>query len=171
MQFNFKLVDQSQRALVHYWLSLPHVAKWFYGQGLQNTLNHLDDFLKGASFAQYWICYDQGHPFAFLITSHVDKPQDELTRWCSEEGEAITLDILIGDVNYLGKGLATTVIREFLLSEFPKVSEVLIEPEATNERAIHIYQKAGFKILSTSTPSHSPHPHVMMRLNLTTRPK
>lgn len=39
-RFNFKHVDQVHRTLVHSWLQLPHVAKWFYGQGLctgQNT--------------------------------------------------------------------------------------------------------------------------------------
>ncbi|MBS0629940.1 MAG: GNAT family N-acetyltransferase [Verrucomicrobia bacterium] len=166
----FKLVNQSQRALVHSWLSLPHVTKWFYGQGLQNTLTHLDDFLKGASIAQYWIAYNRGHPFAFLITSRVEKPHDELSKWCSEEGEAITLDMLIGDENYLGKGLAVKVIQEFLQNQFPYVDEVLIDPESTNERAIHVYQKAGFNILGTFIPSHSPHPHLMMRLEMKTRP-
>lgn len=165
-RFQFKPVDIAHRALVHHWLALPHVTEWFYGQGLQNTLDHLDAFLKGQSASQYWLAFDNDRPFAFLITSSIDKPEDELSHWCSKEGEAITLDMLIGDTNYLGKGLATDVIREFLTSQFPYVTEVLIDPEATNARAIHVYQKAGFKILGEFIPSHSPHPHLMMRLNV-----
>lgn len=165
-RFNFKPVDVAHRALVHYWLTLPHVTVWFYGQGLKNTLEHLDEFLKEASSSQYWLAYDQDHPFAFLITSPILKPDDELTHWCSEEGEAITLDLLIGDTSYLGKGLSPIVIREFLLSQFPQVAEVLIDPEATNKRAIHVYQKAGFKHLGEFIPSHSPHPHCMMQLKM-----
>ena len=161
-RFHFKPVDKAHRALVHAWLEQPHVAEWFYGQGLQNTLNHLDDFLEGTSQAHYWLAYDKNHPFAFLITSSVSKPHD----WCSEEGDAITLDMLIGDTDYLGKGLSSLLIQEFLVSQFPKVTEVLIDPEATNSRAIHVYQKVGFAILGEFIPSHSPHPHVMMRLNM-----
>jgi hypothetical protein len=49
---------------VHRWLKEPHVAKWFYGQGLQNTFNHLDDFLKGSSQGKYWLGYDQNRPLS-----------------------------------------------------------------------------------------------------------
>ena len=165
-RFHFQPVDQAHRSLVHHWLKQPHVAKWFYGQGLQNTLNHLDDFLKGSSSGQYWIGFDQEHPFAFLITSVVEKPNDELTKWCTKEGKAITLDLLIGEADYLGKGLSHIVIQEFLLSQFPNVAEVLIDPEATNSHAIHIYKKVGFTVLGEFIPSHSPHPHYMMHLDM-----
>lgn len=164
--FHFKPVNREHRSLVHYWLKEPHVAKWFYGQGLQNTFNHLDDFLNGSSKAKYWLGYDQNRPFAFLITSSVEKPEDELTKWCSKEGEAITLDLLIGEADYLGKGFSQIVIQEFLLSQFPNVAEVLIDPEATNAHAIHIYKKVGFRILGEFIPSHSPHPHYMMHLDM-----
>ena len=165
-RFNFKPVDVAHRALIHTWLTEPHVAEWFYGQGLQNTLNHLDEFLQGSSKACYWLGFENHHPFTFLITSPVSKPQDELARWCSEEGSAITLDMFIGDTSYLGKGLACLLIREFLLDQFPDVAEVLIDPEATNFRAIHVYQKVGFTTLGEFIPSHSTHPHLMMRLNM-----
>ena len=163
--FRFKAVDPEHRALVHSWLKMPHVAKWFYGQGLKNTLNHLDEFLEGSSSSHYWLAYDDNHPFAFLITSFVSNT-DEPASWCAEEGKAMTLDILIGDLDYLGKGLAPTLIREFLMSQFPHIAEVLIDPEATNTCAIHVYQKVGFTILAEFIPSHSPHPHYMMRLSM-----
>ncbi|HEY2811677.1 MAG TPA: GNAT family N-acetyltransferase [Rhabdochlamydiaceae bacterium] len=165
-RFQFKPVDKEHRSLVHSWLKKPHAAKWFYGQGLQNTLNHLDDFLKGPSFAQYWLGYERDRPFAFLITSQVRKPTDAVSQWCTESGNAITLDLLIGEDDYLGKGLSHVVIKEFLLSQFPDVSEVLIDPEATNAHAIHIYKKVGFEIVGEFIPSHSPHPHYMMRLSM-----
>lgn len=165
--FHFKPVDEAHRSLVHHWLQQPHVAKWFYGQGLQNTLKHLDDFLNGSSNGKYWLGYDQNRPFAFLITSTVAKPNDELNQWCTKDGEAITLDFLIGETDYLGKGLSHIVIQEFLLSQFPHVTEVLIDPEGTNSHAIHVYKKVGFIILGEFIPFHSPHPHYMMRLDMT----
>ena len=164
--FTFKPVEAVDRNLVHSWLVQPYVAEWFYGTGLQNTFRHLDEFLQGSSQSQYWLAYDKGHPFAFLITSAVSKPHDELTLWCIEEGEAITLDMLIGDTAYLGKGLSHVLIQQFLLSQFPHASEVLIDPEATNLRAVHVYQKVGFAIVGEFIPSHSPNPHYMMRLSM-----
>lgn len=165
-RFHFKPVEKAHRSLVHKWLGSPHIAKWFYGQGLQNTLNHLDDFLNGDSKGNYWLGYDKNRPFAFFITSSIEKPGDELTKWCAKEGEAITLDLLIGDIDYLGKGLSYIVIQEFLINQFPNVTEVLIDPEATHSHAIHIYKKVGFKVLGEFIPSHSPNLHYMMRLNM-----
>lgn len=166
MRFYFKPVEPSQRALVHQWLKTPHAAEWFYGQGLENTINHLDEFFQGNRQVHYWIGYDNAHPFAFFITTFVTQEDVKLKKWCLEKGPAITLDILIGDANYLGKGLAPQLIREFLLSQFPDVTEVLIDPEASNARAVHVYQKVGFAIIDTFIPSHSPHLHYMMRLSM-----
>lgn len=165
-RFVYKLAEKSHRTLIHDWLAQPYVAEWFYGQGLQNTIRHLDEFLNGASQAQYWLGFDKDHPFAFFITSRIAKSHDELTHWCTGKGDAITLDMLIGDTAYLGMGLAHQVIHGFLQNQFPLVDEVLIDPEKTNCRAVHAYQKTGFKIIDEFIPSHSPNPHYMMRLRL-----
>ncbi|MBA3721945.1 MAG: GNAT family N-acetyltransferase [Parachlamydiaceae bacterium] len=165
-RYGFKHVEAANRTLVHQWLTQPYIAEWFYGQGLENTFKYLDEFLNGSTQAQYWLGYDKGHPFAFLITSYVKKPDDELTRWSISKGDTITLDMSIGDQNYIGKGLSHILIKEFLLSQFPKVTEVLIDPEATNSRAIHVYEKAGFKKVGEFIPSHSPNLHYMMRLQM-----
>jgi GNAT superfamily N-acetyltransferase len=162
----FKPVDAKHREVVRKWLVEPHAASWFYGQGLENTYTGLDNFLAGTSLSnsKYWLAYDRGHPFAFFITSPVNKPTDPLTRWCKRVGPAITLDMLIGDTAYLGKGLAILLIHEFLATQFSDVVEVLIDPEASNCRAVHVYQKAGFELLGEFIPSHSPNLHYMMRL-------
>lgn len=163
--FSFAPVQPGQRSLVHSWLVSPHAREWFYGEGLQNTFHHLDAFLAGETLSQYWLGLDRGIPFAFFITSTVVKPKDPLTRWCKAQGKTITLDMLIGEANYLGKGLASRLIQEFLDKVFPHADEVLIDPEASNTRAIHVYKKAGFVVLGELIPSHSPNLHFMMRLN------
>lgn len=99
---------------------------------MQNTLNGLENFFQGKSDTTYWVGYDKEIPFAFLITS-------------PEGQDATTVDLFICDLNYLGKGLAVSMIREFLIGHFSHVKKVLIDPEATNTRAIHVYQKAGFR--------------------------
>lgn len=56
------------------------------------------------------------------------------------------------------------MIREFLTSQFPNVKKVLIDPEATNHKAIHVYQKAGFRIIGEFIASCHPVPHYQMEL-------
>jgi len=137
--------------LIHKWLQQDHIKEWIHGKGLQNTLNGLEKFSRGESSTTYWIGYHKNIPFAFLITS-------------PEGSEATTLDLFICDLDYLGKGLAVPMIREFLTTHFSKVKKVLIDPEATNERAIHVYQKAGFKIIGEFIASWHPVPHYQMEL-------
>ena len=137
--------------MIHKWLQQPHISEWLHGVGLQNTLNGLEASFQGRSSVTYWIGYIDEVPFAFLITS--PEGQDE-----------ITLDLFICDLNYLGKGLAVPMIREFLKSQFPKIKKVYIDPEATNTRAIHVYEKVGFKIVREFIASWHPAPHYHMEL-------
>jgi hypothetical protein len=152
-RFTFKPVERSQKQLIHNWVAQEHIKEWMHGVGLQNTLESLDKFFEGASWGQHWIAYDNDIPFAYLLTS--------------EEGEdAITLDLFICDLNYLGKGLSVQMIQEFLISQFPNKNQVLIDPEATNTRAIHVYEKAGFRIIGEFIAKWHPVPHYKMRLDM-----
>jgi len=147
----FAPAKPSQRVLIHEWLKQKHIKEWIQGAGLQNTLNGLEKFFSGTSSTTYWIGYDKDIPVAFLITS-------------PEGNDATTLDLFICDLNYLGKGLAVPLIREFLINHFSNVKRVLIDPEATNKRAIHVYQKVGFKIIGEFIASWHPVPHYQMEL-------
>lgn len=151
--FAFRFAQKSDEKMVHNWLRQDYIAEWIHGVGLQNTLDGLTKFFQGQTDPTYWIGYHENTPFAFLITS----PEGE---------DAITLDLFICNTKYLGKGLAVPMIKEFLVSQFPHVKKVLIDPEATNTRAIHVYQKVGFKIIGEFIASWHSVPHYQMELNV-----
>ncbi len=90
----------------------------------------------------------------------------EYAKYRETDWLAITLDIFICDPQYLGKGLATQVIKEFLMSQFADISEVFIDPEQRNEKAVHVYQKTGFLIVGDFIASWHPVPHYIMKLNM-----
>lgn len=139
--------------MLHAWFKQDYIAEWIHGVGLQNTLNGLKQFFEGHTTTAYWIGVINKVPFAFLITS-------------PEGDEAITLDVFICHPDYLGKKLAAPMIKAFLTSRFPHVKTILIDPEATNTRAIHVYQKVGFKIIGEFIASWHPVPHYQMALNM-----
>lgn len=152
-RFTFKPAQENQRLLIHHWIAQEHIKEWLHGEGLQNTIEDLEKFFQGGSWGTHWIAYDKDTPFAYLLTS--------------EEGEdAITLDLFICDLNYLGKGLAVQMIKEFLLSQFPNKKRVLIDPEVSNSRAIHVYKKAGFRISGEFIAKWHPVPHYQMQLEM-----
>lgn len=150
-RFTFAPAQSSQRALLHRWFAQKHIHEWMHGIGLQNTLNGLEEFFLGQSSVIYWMGYSDNTPFAFLITEPIEE-------------DTITLDLFICDVNYLGQGFAVPMIHTFLLNKFSHMKRVLIDPEATNKRAIHVYEKAGFKIVGEFIASWHPVPHYQMEL-------
>lgn len=151
--FHFAPLKLSQRLLVYNWLEQTHIKEWVHGIGLQSTLTGIEDFLQGGSSTTYWIGYDRATPFAFFITSPLGE-------------DAITLDVFIYDLSYLGKKLAVPLIHEFLIDQFPNVKKVFIDPEATNTRAIHVYKKAGFKTVGEFIANWHPVLHYQMELNM-----
>ncbi|MGE7919011.1 GNAT family N-acetyltransferase [Viridibacillus sp. NPDC093762] len=57
------------------------------------------------------------------------------------------LDQFIGESSYWGKGIGTKLIlamKEYLVNE-KKADILVMDPQAWNERAIHCYEKCGFK--------------------------
>lgn len=176
-RFTFKPAVDSQRELIHKWLGQNYIGEWIHGQGLRNTLDGLEKFLqyqsegKGldrqAEITQHWIGYDDDKPFVYLLTSNVFKDTvGEYAKYSETDGLAITLDIFICDADYLGRGLASVVIREFLLSQFLDIAEVFIDPEKRNARAVHVYQKVGFRIVGEFIAPWHPVPHYIMKLNM-----
>lgn len=176
-RFTFKPVAATQCELIHRWLEQDDIRKSIHGQGLQNTLTSLETFIhhqaegKGldrqTTITQHWIGYDGNIPFVYLLTTNVfTQAPDEYAKYKELDGPAITLDIFIGNQDYLGKGLAKTIIKEFLLSQFSDVSEVFIDPEKNNKRAIHVYQQVGFRIVGEFIASWHPVPHHVMKLKM-----
>ncbi len=176
-RFTFKPAMEPQREMIHQWLQQDYIREWVHRQGLQNTLSELEKFFHHQSqhkkldphtkITQHWIGYDNDKPFVYLLTSNVFKDTlNVYAQWCESNGFAITLDIFIGDKDYLGKGFATTIIKDFLLSQFSDVSKVFIDPEKTNLRAIHVYQKVGFQIVGEFVAPWHPVPHHVMKINM-----
>lgn len=101
----------------------------------------------------------------------IQSTKDHIKEWLHGDGLRNTIE----DLDKFFKGTswgghriaydnALPMIREFLISQFPNVKRVLIDPEATNKRAIHAYQKVGFKIIGEFIASWHPVLHYQMEL-------
>jgi len=60
---------------------------------------------------------------------------------------------LIGNKKFLGKGLSYSTLKAFQKFLGDQVTALLIDPECENSKAVHVYEKAGFKTVSTFTPN------------------
>lgn len=170
MSLSFGLVDQESYKVVLAWLTKPHVALYFHGDGLRNTLIGLEKSLSAdGSLYQHWIASKDGVPFAYLMTSEItplDPECDRFVRHMKIGERAITLDLLIGEEEFLGRGLAVEMIISFLVEKFSHATKVFIDPGVANAKAVHVYEKAGFKKLEQFVAEWHPVPHWLMSLEI-----
>ena len=81
--------------------------------------------------------------------------------------DAAAIDIFIGDVDHVYKGLGAGIIRRFVkdfIFEQTDVVSCIIGPEPKNFAAIRAYEKAGFRYLKTVQVPDEPEPEYLMRL-------
>ncbi|TVR53831.1 MAG: GNAT family N-acetyltransferase [Spirochaetaceae bacterium] len=166
--FEFHPAKPEQKRLILKWLARPHVTEWLHGDGYRNTIVSLDGFLSGRTAdPAHWIAYLDGRPIAYLITSRVD-PTDERYAAVAFAGDTgVSIDVFIGDTADTGHGHGTALIRAFLAQCLPDASDAVIDPEASNARAVHVYRKVGFRIVDTFIAPWHPVPHFLMHTPLT----
>jgi aminoglycoside 6'-N-acetyltransferase len=79
----------------------------------------------------------------------INPAQEESHYWGDILEGFRAIDIWIGSANDLGKGYGTEIMQQSLARCFldPEVHTVLIDPLASNVRAIKFYERLGFKYL------------------------
>lgn len=170
--FKFIPVIADHHKMILEWLHKPHVNEWYHGEGLKNTIDGLRRFVENDSPRwDAWIGYVNNKPFSYLMVSTVDEDQindatDPLSKYIEPGKKMITLDLLIGPEKYLGKGLSVPMINQFLSDHYDDTDIVLIDPECTNTKAVHVYEKSGFEKVDQFIASWNPVPHWLMRLKL-----
>ena len=83
------------------------------------------------------------------------------------EEDAASLDLMIGEEEYRGRGLGTEILRTYMRDYvFPLTGSVscVITPEVRNERAVRAYEKAGCKLWKVVDHPDEPSPVALMRI-------
>lgn len=66
------------------------------------------------------------------------------------------LDFFIGAPDYLGKGLGSKILEQFLTQEiYDHFTQVIVDPHTDNKSAIKCYQKAGFQSIQEDAHQQS----------------
>ena len=129
--------------LLRRWDEEPHVV----------ASDPTSDWQWETELAEEWPWRDQlvaevdGVPIGFL---QIIDPAEEVSRyWGDMPANLRAIDIWIGEAAYLGRGYGTRMMRwaiDFCFAD-PAVEAILIDPLASNTRAIRFYQRLGFKPL------------------------
>lgn len=170
---NFRFANQSDQELILDWHQKSHVRKFWDNSETQR--NNVKSFLAGKKeLYDYWLALLEDVPYALLMTSDAkDTPPDFWLPYLPRHGAALTIDFMIGAEEYVGKGLGAKTLRAFidyLVAKDSNITTFIIDPAAHNERAVHVYQKAGFEIQESFAPKSGYFKdieHYLMTYNIT----
>lgn len=180
---HFEKATQEHINAIFTWLEAPHVQEFW-----DNTPEHREDiilFVNGrkapSPYADgiftYWIGSIENEPYCLLMTSEMlnspDLPEYYLN-CLSKTGKTYSIDFMIGNKDYVAKGLASPTLEAFMQYIHSQIDSTIdrfmIDPEESNARAKHVYEKAGFKTIAEFISSHgsgSGSKHFLMIKDLT----
>ncbi len=175
-KITFKKAQKSNKDLVQGWLKKAHVKE--YWDNSEEMWENFESYLKGRKVLfDYWICFYDKVPFGMIMTSDASEPEpgqkeplDHFIPWLESEGMTLTIDFVIGEKSFLGKGLGSQTLQKFAEVQDPNVTAFLVDPEVKNERAVHVYEKAGFAKVSTFIRGKGffkGKPHYLMKMKIT----
>lgn len=130
--------------LLYKWVNNPTVVRFWYGRDKPRSMDwitkHFKPIIKGKSNSTCWIIEIGSKPIGFMYST-VDKNDDK------EFTGRVEVDILIGEDKEWEKGYGTDALKAMIKYAFQiqKAERVFIMPRISNTRAIHVYEKAGFK--------------------------
>jgi len=163
LEIKFKKASTEYKESVLRWLEEPHVKEFW-----DNSSEHREDiliFMKGRQepspywngIFDYWIGFVNDEPYCLLMTSEIEPTQSDLPEvwksYLSRLGRTFSIDFMIGNRKYLGRGLGGPTLEAFtkFIQEAidRSIDTFFIDPADSNPRAKHVYEKGGFKVVAT----------------------
>ena len=163
------------------WLNTPHVYEWWGADATADGLGGPGDRATTleAVAAEYLPEIERGGPAHFHLIV-VDATPVGMIQWyplaaypdyAAEIGEldagTAGVDLLIGDVAHVGRGLGTTAIAayvETVVFSTPGIVRCVGAPDVRNTRSIRAFEKAGFRFVRDAPVTGEAAPeHVMVR--------
>lgn len=148
MRASFIPLEPPHLPTLHRWLQLPHVRE-FWDDGDRTPQQVQAHYFGPERDVAAFLMVLDGENAGYVQAYEVDATSD-YAAWRSETGETWGIDLFIGEERWLGRGLAAGIVRDFIAhwqQLRPALRRVLIDPETRNERARHVYKKAGFVAL------------------------
>lgn len=152
MTIEFKKLEIKNLGLLFKWLNTPHVTEW-YGHKkftLDEVKQHYLPKINGTEPTKSYIVMVDNKQVGY-IQEYFIKDDPELLKYVDRDAAGI--DLFIGELEYLGRGLGQEIIKEFLgkiVFKEDGVTTCIIDPLVSNPRMIHVCEKAGFRYTLTT---------------------
>jgi RimJ/RimL family protein N-acetyltransferase len=147
LHFKFKDLQESDLPDLVEWLSRNHLQEWWRSGEI--TLEKVREKYIPRIFdkdtAKPYLAYLEEKPFGYI--QYYWASEGDSNWWPDSPGtDTIGIDQFIADENNLNQGYGTIMITQFInfLLNNIHVSEIRVDPNPNNIRAIRCYEKIGF---------------------------
>jgi len=140
------------------WLSDPIVLEYY--EGRDNSFSEemvLKKFYSSNDETSRCILEYEGIPIGYIQYYQLDDEDFNKYGFC-ESKTIYGMDQFIGEYNYWNRGIGKLLVRSMVqfLVEVKQAEKIVMDPQTWNERAIHCYEKCGFKKVKL-LPKHELH--------------
>ena len=144
---SFRALERSDFPLLQRWLAEPHVHAWWHeALDLAGLEQKYGPRIDGIEPTHVFIIEHESRPIGWIqwyrwsdYSKHAAKLQ--------AEPNAAGIDLSIGEVSVIGKGIGSSAIREFILDVVcaeSGITAIVTDPEERNGRSCRAFEKAGF---------------------------
>lgn len=132
----------SDKVLLEHWDRQPHVIAAVGDD--DGSFDWEAELPRDVDWRELLVAEAEGRPVGCLQI--IDPAREETHYWGDIELGLRAIDIWIGEARDLGRGLGTQMMRQAIAHCFsaPDVTAILIDPLASNLRAIRFYERLGF---------------------------
>jgi RimJ/RimL family protein N-acetyltransferase len=144
--------------LLRQWLGREHVRRW-WRDPIEEAMAEYEASVEGRESTEHYLIVVDDRPVgmaqAYLVSDYPD--WDEIVR----VGPGVAgIDLLIGEVDAIGRGLGPRVLSEFVRGVVfadPKTTACVATVEKANRRSLRAFDKAGFQHVRDVEEDGVPH--------------
>lgn len=136
-------LEDSDISIFKKWLYCEHVAKWY-----TEPMDWLDEILNRNTkyqWIKHFIVETEGLPIGFC--QYYDYALSEET-WHGnmDVKDTYSIDYLIGETNYLGRGLGKSIVSNLInkIQNETAAKKIIVQPEVENKASRNTLLSAGF---------------------------
>ena len=138
-------VDEKDIDMLTLWLNKDYILKWYHDPN--EWLAEINGRNDGYSWIHHFIVMAENTPIGFCQYYDCYNARD-LEDWYSvtEPNDTFSIDYLIGNESYLGKGFGKEIVKiltETVQSE-AQAKQIIVQPDADNHASNHVLMANGY---------------------------
>lgn len=142
-----RAITDEDITLVERWLAKDHVRPWFTEP--EEWLREVRERNGEFSFVSHFIASVDGRPFAFCQYYPCAAAGDREDDYAMYEQDGLySVDYMIGEESFLGKGFGKAIVRELLERVFARADArmAVAKPDANNASSRGTLESCGFTL-------------------------